>query len=446
MGLSFKLPASVQIQAPPPMAGAPVTTVAHATSYRQTACVPFAAAPPSLTSAPASAPIAHPAFSFAPAVTTPLNAPTAANRYRTSLHAPPIPFNQRVCTSLPAASLVLRHATSCGGGGVSLAVSLLNGHKQEGIKGSAPEHNQWDVPSHPAATITQRFYDLVTYVMCRGCCVASVGRHPKSVLGDWGHLQRFPVWSHVAATVLFFGYSISCSVRFNVHSATGSWAIAASWATTAAFLASAVYHVGAPDIAVSAWLRQLDYLTTYISISCSALADMAAVTNGFLNVPTATILDAPLAAISLGCFFLWRRSWLTIEDTTIEEYEGYSVRTGLYRRWHSDGEHSVLRQTGGLCVAMCYFTSTPALITYLGSNAIVVLTLQVMAFLLALAGMIMDSLVEFPDAWLNRGKKIPCTSFPWIGCVITNRGIWHFCNITSSMVLVCAREFAIAVL
>lgn len=445
-GLSFKLPPSGLVQIQPVTAGVAKPNAARASPFQQTACIPFSVTPPPLTSGvPPAARAAHrPTFAFAASATIPFD---AANKI--TLHLPATPLRQPINLAFhptPQTSLVLRRAATTNVKDDARYVPLLEGHDQ-GVKGSAPEHNQWDVPSQPNANLIDRFYDLLTYVMCRGCCVPGIGKHPKSVLGDWGHIERLPTWTHFIAMVLFFGYSISCSVRFDLNNPTGASAVSAAWLTTAAFLTSAVYHAVSPDLAASAWLRQLDFLALYSSIASSALADLAAVTNGFLNVPTAAILDVPLAATALGCFFTWKRSWMELEDTTVEEYEGYSVRTGLYRRWHSDGEHSPLRQAGSLCIGICYFTTTPAVVTNLGiNNAAVVLTLQVSAFVLVLCGMVLDNIIGFPDAWLNRGYTIPCVEFPFLGCVVSHHSIWHFCSIGSAILIIIAREFAISVL
>jgi hypothetical protein len=325
-------------------------------------------------------------------------------------------------------------------------VEPLLDQQQHLVQGSSREHNQWDVPGGDAG-ILDRLYILGYYVMCRGCCMPQSGKHPRSLLGDYGHIERLPAWSHLIAALAFLGYAVSCSVRFSIENVVGAWAVAASWLSASAFLTSTIYHVASPDLKLSAVLRQLDFSLVYGSISTSALADLAAVTSGFRNVPVSAIVDVPIAAISLASFFLWRRSWLTLEDTMVLEHESFTVRPGLFRRWHSDGDHTPLRQAGSLGIAIAYFTSTPAIIANLGiGNAGVVLGLQVSAFVLVVLGMILDNLIQFPDYWLSRGVNVRCVAFRNMGCMLSHHSIWHLISIVSAIMAVVAREYAISVL
>ena len=73
------------------------------------------------------------------------------------------------------------------------------------------------------------------------------------------------------------------------------WATGAAVSTAVTFLSSVVYHVTSPNPRLAMITRQLDFAAIYISISICSVADLAAVTRGFVNVPIVSIIDVPVA-------------------------------------------------------------------------------------------------------------------------------------------------------
>ena len=295
-------------------------------------------------------------------------------------------------------------------------LSLTDSYKSKPIQAPA---NQWDIPKHTIGPFA-RFVHVVFTVMCKGCCVRIPDHKrvfPRSILGDYGHGERLSAWTHFIAALVFFVYAFSCAARFNFERAAEGWSTIAAFCVSLAFLSSTIYHAVSPDEKMSAVARQLDFLTIYIGFSVNAVADMAAVTRGFLNVPITAILDVPLASLILAVFFLYRRSWLSLEDTQIEEYGSCTLQIGLLRRWHSDGAHSSFRQAGSFAILTLYFTATPSIVATLGTNASMVLGLQVGALLIAFTGMLEDHVFLFPDYQISKGMHIPKLVFRrWMCC------------------------------
>ncbi|MBE35188.1 MAG: hypothetical protein CMI16_06495 [Opitutaceae bacterium] len=282
--------------------------------------------------------------------------------------------------------------------------------------------------------------------MCKGCCQLPTDEHPRSFIGDFGHLERFSSWSHLVLGVAFLSYAFVCIGRFTDSRTAENWAIGGAFATSITFFSSTIYHFTSPDPVISVWTRQLDFLAIYASLAINSVADLAAVTRGFVNVPVSSIVDVPLAASVLAIFFLYRRSWLTREETQTTEFDACTLETGLLQRWNGDGEHGPMRQAGSLTIAIFVFSATPAILSQLGGeHAWIILALQVSAFGIVLFGMTLDNVIKWPDRSLAQGAKIPCVSFKSCGCGIASHGIWHILAGVAAIIAAAAREYALAV-
>ena len=92
------------------------------------------------------------------------------------------------------------------------------------------------------------------------------------------------------------------------------------------------------------------------------------------------------------------------------------------------------------------FSATPAIVSQLGGDhAGIILALQIFAFSIVLFGMILDSVLMWPDRALSRGAKIPCVSFKYCGCALSSHGIWHVLAGVAAVMAVVAREYALSV-
>lgn len=321
--------------------------------------------------------------------------------------------------------------------------------EDSGVKVYGRDYDQYTVPRKEGELYLWR---LIYYVMCRGCCGSPADNHlppfPKearSVLGPFGHLERFSAWSHFVAFFVFCIYGTVRHLAFYRSSTAFAWATGAAFITAITFLSSTIYHVTSPDPAIAQFTRQLDFGAIYASISICSVADLAAVTRGFVNVPVVSIVDVPCAAVVMACFFAFRRYQIECEETLLEEYTGCSAggNLGLLRRWHSDGEYSPLRQSTSLAIAAFYFTVTPAVIEN-SMDASLILGLQGGALTIVIGGMMLDNISGWPDNVMHKRKNgVPCTSFPSCGCAITSHGIWHILAVGGACLTAIAREWAV---
>jgi hypothetical protein len=170
---------------------------------------------------------------------------------------------------------------------------------------------------------------------------------------------------------------------------------------------------------------------------------LAAVTRGFVNVPIVSIIDVPIAATILALFFAFRRHELSCDDTLKVEYAGCTFGVGLLRRWHTDGDHTPLRQASSFAIASFYFTVTPAVLEN-SLDAGLILGLQGGALAVVIGGMLLDSVSGWPDAvWHKNPNGVPCTSFPRMGCMLSSHGLWHLLAVVGACMTAVAREYAV---
>ena len=308
------------------------------------------------------------------------------------------------------------------------------------------ENDQWTVD--PAFKGNRsRLRQLCESVLCHNPTkYSNLLTTRDSLLGPYGHLERCSAWTHVAAALAYFGYSISCTARFDASIASNALAIAAAWTTTATFCVSVLFHVTAPDPYWSALTRHLDFQAIYVCVAINALADLGAATHSFENVPTASLVDAPLAALVLALFFAYRRSVKSVESTQVTEFGGCTFSIGMLRRRHDDGAHSALRQMTSFSFSVFYFTTTPAALQRLGDHGEAVLFLQILGFGVMVLGLVLDNFFAFPDRQLAAGRRFPLLQCgKTCGCVVSSHSIWHVLCFVSVAFGTAAREYALAV-
>ena len=303
-----------------------------------------------------------------------------------------------------------------------------------------------DAPKHGIS----RFFELLHGVAISNDVSSRKGR-TSTLLGAFGHYERLSFWTHIGGAVLFVAYAIARhAVATNQDSVEGSLTTASGWTIACVFLTSSIYHSTAPDAHFSMVTRVLDYIAIYIGITVSTTADIAVATRGFKNVPVETILDLPASAAILICFFIWRRWMLPLEETwgdhqhSVSKKEGCSLGLGLFSRGHQDLQHMHARQATSLLIFANFFMSVPTAFALLGSQvAAVVLTLQIMGFVLVTFGMAIDRVLEFPDGLLleESGTCFACPQS--CGAVLNSHAVWHIVAVLSAMCTVASREFAL---
>lgn len=272
-------------------------------------------------------------------------------------------------------------------------------------------------------------------------------KHPGSLLGDYGHIERLSAWVHLLGGIGFLIYAIVRPLAItNEHTIAESLATSAAGAVAFAFLSSTVYHVTAPSKVLTVWTRQLDYIGIYTALGVGCVADFAIATRGFENVSILSIADGPLACTAVAVFFLTRRA-LTSADETWDTYLGGCTLTfGLMRRGHLDRDHTGIRQSTSFLLAISYFVTIPSLYINFGTrDGTTILLLELSCLALLVVGMLVDNLIVYPDKALSDGrgpKFLACTS---CGCIGTSHSLWHIFSVAAAIKGACSREFALSI-
>jgi hypothetical protein len=271
-------------------------------------------------------------------------------------------------------------------------------------------------------------------------------KHPGSLLGDYGHLERLPAWLHLVAGIGFSIYAILRPIIITKdHILSETFTTVAAGAGAFCFLSSTVYHVTAPSRRLAYFTRQLDFFAIYLAIATGNVADYAIATNSFQNVSMLSVLDGPLAAVLVCVFFLLRRGLLPSHDTWETFLGGCTLKFGLLRRGHIDTIHTGTRQATSFLLATSYFVSTPSLFNELGAtDASVILGVELACFAMLAIGMLVDNAILFPDTMLAAGKGPNCLSCPNLGCIGSAHSLWHLLSIIAACKATFSREYALA--
>ena len=306
-------------------------------------------------------------------------------------------------------------------------------------------------PKNPQKGIS-RFFELLYGVAIRNDVSSRPGA-TSLLLGPFGHYERLSFWTHFLGALVFVVYAIMRHILVDDHATTqGALTTASGWTIAGVFLTSSMYHATSPDAEFTVVTRVLDYAAIYIGLTVSTTADIAVATAGFKNVPFETIADLPIACTILIAFFVWRRWLLPIEATWYDHrHMGHqkrptcSISIGLFSRGHSDLTHAHARQATSLLIFGNFFMSVPAAYALLGSYvASVVLTLQVLGFVLVLGGMAIDRVLEFPDGRLIEGEDTCFACTNTCGAVLSSHALWHIVAVASAGCTVLSREFALS--
>jgi hypothetical protein len=231
-------------------------------------------------------------------------------------------------------------------------------------------------------------------------------KHPGSLLGDYGHIERLSAWVHLVGGIGFLVYAVLRPLAItDEHTIAESLATSAAGAVAFAFLSSTVYHVTAASKTLTVWTRQLDYIGIYTALAVGCVADFAIATRGFENVSILSVVDGPLACTVTAVFFLIRRALISADETWDTYLGGCTLTFGLMRRGHLDLDHTGTRQSTSFLLAISYFVTIPSLFTNFGTrNATTILLLELGCLLLLVVGMLVDNLIVFPDKALSEGR------------------------------------------
>jgi predicted membrane channel-forming protein YqfA (hemolysin III family) len=301
-------------------------------------------------------------------------------------------------------------------------------------RGDDPEHDQYSVAQGKSMCWAVLFKN-------------DTGRkHPNSLLGDYGHIERLSSWVHLISGIVFVVYTIlRPSVITNEHTLAESCTTAAAGAVAFAFLSSTVYHVTSPSKQLAVWTRQLDYFSIYMALAFGYVADFSIATRSFQNTSILSVLDGPLACVLVTTFFLVRRGLLPADKTWDTYLGGCTLSFGLMRRMHLDLDHTGVRQSTSFLLSISYFVTVPALYSNFGSNeATTILLLELLCLAILVAGMVMDNAFVFPDIALSKGKGPKFLVCKTCGCVGTSHALWHILSVLAAMKGAASREYALS--
>lgn len=299
-------------------------------------------------------------------------------------------------------------------------------------RGDSEAHDQYTVASNRSLCVS---------VFCRH----DTGRsHPKSVLGDYGHIERSSAWIHLIGGVVFALYAGIRHTFARTNTTTDALVTASAAATAIAFLLSTLYHTTAPNKNMAYWTRLADYAGIYFAMSIGGICDSSIATRGFENVATISIIDAPLAAAVTFVFFVVRRLLTPADETWAGYLNSCSVTFGLFRLGHLDLDHASTRQATSFIIVAAYFLSVPQLVRIFEFEAVAtIVTLQALSFAAIIIGMAIDNVIVFPDASLSQGKGPSFMASRRLGCVCSSHAIWHIFAVLASVWSLGARESAL---
>ena len=271
-------------------------------------------------------------------------------------------------------------------------------------------------------------------------------KHPKSILGDFGHAERLPAWIHLISSVAFLVYGVlRPTLITKIHTAAETWTTVAVFASAFCFASSTVYHVTSPSRSLAYFTRQLDFAGIYLALSLGYVADYAIATLSFTNTSVLSVIDAPAAALLTFGFFIARRGLLPAEETWSSYLGGCTLNFGLFRRMHIDKSHTGTRQATSFILAVASFVSAPALFRSIGTNnALVVLALEVSCLLFVIVGMTLDNATQWPDLSLSRGRGPRFLICKPCGCVGSAHSIWHLLTVVAAVKVAVGRELALS--
>lgn len=271
-------------------------------------------------------------------------------------------------------------------------------------------------------------------------------KNKKSLIGQYGHVERLSSWIHLIGFALF---AIYAAVRhsWGEHGLSQYLTTFSAVALALCFLASTVYHTTSPSKRLAYFTRQFDYFGIYLSISACCVADLCIATRGFSNTPYLAILDVPLAAIVTFTFFIVRRVMLPADESWSTYLGQCTLFFGLMKRGHVDVAHAATRQATSLLLTIGYFAGQAASFETFGvETASILLGVEVAGLLIVIFGMSLDTLFVWPDSYLARGKGprwMVCTG---CGCVANGHALWHILSVIVAIKGALAREYALSIL
>jgi len=274
-------------------------------------------------------------------------------------------------------------------------------------------------------------------------------RREKSLLGAFGHIERMNAWTHLVGVVGYLVFALLRGYFLDSKSLAGMLSSAAAFALCLTFLVSTTYHTLGAVRSMAPILRTFDHGSIQISLAITSVADAAVCTSNFKDVTWQTISDPLLVALTLLCFFLYRRIVL---DPSFTEIAWGDCILGLFRIQHADFEHSALRSAGYVVIAFGFVMLIPVAYNNLDFEAFFTIVISnALGLFLLILGLLLDNVLLWPDVLYQEAarkrKKMP----PWqtchsaqCGCIMTSHAFWHVGALFSVVIATVGREVALA--
>lgn len=264
-------------------------------------------------------------------------------------------------------------------------------------------------------------------------------RRLNSVVGQFGHSERFSAWSHLIGAVGFLLFAlIRPWTPLDSESTSGRLASYSAIVTALVFFTSTAYHTLGTARWLSAAARLFDHAAIDVAVGVANLCDLSIATRDFNAAHWTTVADPIAVAMAILLFFLYRRSLLSPAET---ESGWGSCKLGLFRMQHSDREHGALRSATYVCTGFMFILIAPMIAALPSGHTLVYC--NAISVVLLMLGLYIDSVLMLPDKWYQQGSQNLCCSSKNYGCIINSHGLWHVLCLIACLLQTVGREVVI---
>ena len=265
----------------------------------------------------------------------------------------------------------------------------------------------------------------------------------QSLLGESGHIERSSVLTHLIASLLMAVYLGVRRPFVQTETVSSDLAQGAIMLGTLTFVVSTVYHVQSGTLSIQWILRILDHVSIMCTMAFSNVTDLSLSIATFEGEDWRVIADPIASATFAIVLFLAIRVYRPLSTSTIAKG---NCPLGLFRIEQHDGDFAPSRAQCYLCVAL-YFVLHQGVSFRRLRLAWLALASQIVTFCILVSGMIVDTVVEFPDRQYPKYKGLKERPFWWTklhskkyGCVCHSHALWHVAALLAALVTVVTRD------
>ena len=264
-------------------------------------------------------------------------------------------------------------------------------------------------------------------------------RRQFSVIGPFGHIERFSAWTHFVGAFGFLGYALVRPwTTLDSESTSGRIASYSAALTAVVFFTSTAYHTLGTARWLAAIARTFDHASIDVAIGMASLCDLSIATNGFDRVYWTSVADPVATTMVILLFFLYRR-WVLPSHAT--EAGWGSCKIGIFRMQHSDLEHGALRSAGYVCLAFLFISIAPLIADQPGGLTLIWCNVASVGMLIC--GLYIDNVLIWPDKWYQQSYTNLGFANRKCGCIVNSHGVWHVLCLVASVLQTLGRESAI---